>query len=77
MLRMGEIRSLIPADVGMMALTATATRTLCTSIAAILGMRNPAVIAVSPCKANIMYKVEPSLSVTGIVYGTICQETED
>ena len=58
MLRMGEVRSLIAAHVCMMALTATATRSLRTSIHTILGMRHPPIIAVPPCKANIMYKVE-------------------
>ena len=58
MLRMGEIRSLIPPSVNMMALTATATRPLRTTVASILGMLEPTVIAVSPCKANIMYAIE-------------------
>ena len=62
MTRIGEIRSLVPAHVGMMALTATATRTLRVSIASILGMRHPTVIAVSPCKHNIMYAVESYVS---------------
>ena len=55
MTRLGELRSLVPAGVGMMALTATATRTLRISI---LGMSNPTVIAVSTCKAKIMYAME-------------------
>ena len=43
----------------MMAMTATATRPLRASIISILGMCDPTVIAVSPCKVNIMYAVEP------------------
>ena len=40
MLRIGEVRSLIPKDVNM-ALTATATRSLRTSVTSILGMHDP------------------------------------
>lgn len=41
-----------------MAMTATATRPLRASISSTLGLKDPLVIAVSPCKANIMYVVE-------------------
>ena len=41
----------------MMALTATATKTLQKKIAYILGMHMPKVIAVSPCKNNLIYAV--------------------
>lgn len=58
LLRVGDIRSLVPSGVNMMTLTATASRPLRTAVASILGMKNPFVVAVSPCKANIMYKVE-------------------
>ena len=58
LLRIGEVRNLIPKDVNMMALTATATRSLRTSVTSILGMHDPIVIAVLPCKVNIMYAVE-------------------
>ncbi len=40
-----------------MALTATATKTLQRQIAYFLGMYLPKVIAVPPCKNNIMYSV--------------------
>jgi ATP-dependent DNA helicase RecQ len=39
----------------MMALTATATKTLQRKVAQILGMHLPKVIAVSPCKSNLIY----------------------
>ena len=55
LLRLGEIRSILPEGVPIMALTATATRTLQHEIARILGMCGPTVISVSPCKINIMY----------------------
>ena len=52
---LGEIRSILPEGVPIMALTATATRTLQREIARILGMCGPTVISVSLCKINIMY----------------------
>ena len=52
MLRLGEIRSIFPEGVPIMAVTATATRTLQHEIARILGMCGPTVISVSPCKIN-------------------------
>ena len=55
--RLGEIRSLLPPDVKIMALTATATKSVQSSVACTLGMENPVVIALSPCKANIVYNV--------------------
>ena len=58
MLRIGEVRSLVPTCINLMAMTATATRSLRTSVASILGMHDPFIIAVSSCKANIMYAVE-------------------
>ena len=41
----------------MMVLTATATHDLRHTIGRILGMHNPIVIAVCPCKANLMFAV--------------------
>ena len=52
-----EIRSLLPSGVCMVALMATATRTLQRKVAQILDMHTPKVIAVSSCKDNIMYAV--------------------
>ncbi len=47
-----------------MAMTATATRSLRKRVAAILGMRDPVVVAVSPCKSNLMYAVASYTSVS-------------
>ena len=55
--RIGEIRSLIPNHVNVMALTATATRKLQSCIEDILGMNKPALVTITPCKANIMYGI--------------------
>ncbi len=40
-----------------MALTATATKALRKSVSCTIGLRNPVVIAINPCKSNIMYAV--------------------
>lgn len=55
--RIGEIRSLLPQHVHVMALTATATRKLLIAVEGILGMKKPVVVSVPPCKANISYAV--------------------
>lgn len=57
LLRVGEIRSLLPSEVSMLALTATATITLRKHVISILGMRNPYIVSLSPCKENITYNV--------------------
>lgn len=62
-LRTGEIRSLIPRDVRMVALTATATSKLRAQVALTLGMTDELVVSLSPCKANIMYSVRSMTTV--------------
>ena len=52
--RIGEVRSLVASNVNILALTATATTGLRTDVAKMVGMKNERVIAVSPCKPNIM-----------------------
>lgn len=51
--QVGELRSLIPSHTQMMALTATATRTLRCDVFTLLGMRNYSLIECSPEKSNI------------------------
>ena len=53
----GEVRSLIPSDVRLMALTATATKQSRRDICKVLGMKNPVVVSVTPNKPNIKYEV--------------------
>lgn len=55
LLRIGEIRSLISSCVCVMALTATATKALRQDVQKIIGMKSPAIIALSPSKPNIMF----------------------
>ena len=80
LLRIAEIRSLVPPGVHMMSLTATATTSLRQEVSGILGMKNPLVIAVSPSKHNILYTVESSDSFqqafTSIVEGLQKQRAE-
>ena len=60
---LGQVRSLIPSTVNIMALTATATKTTRNKIIAILGMLSPKVVSVSPEKSNITYWVRQKSSV--------------
>ena len=55
---LGEVRSLVPEHVRMMALTATATKATRTSVCRTLGMKSPIVVSVTPNKLNIKYSVE-------------------
>ena len=57
------MRSVLPAGLNIMALTATATKTLRHSVSRTIGMCDPVVIAVPPCKKNIMYSVKAFESV--------------
>ena len=51
--QVGEVRSLLPENVNVMALTATATTSVCCVVSHILGMNNPYIIAISPCAKEI------------------------
>ena len=55
--RLGELRSLLPVAVNIMALTATATVQLMKEVAKIISKKNELVVSVSPARANIMYAV--------------------
>ena len=53
--RIGEIRSLVPEGVNLLAMTATASTALRVDIAKMLGMKEEIVVSIPPCKVNIMY----------------------
>lgn len=55
--RLGEIRSLIPRRVNVMALTATATTLLQKNVIETLGMVNPVIIEISPEKSNLYFSL--------------------
>ena len=50
LLRIGEIRSLLPDQARIMALTATATEKLRKTASSIIGLRDEVVVSKSPCK---------------------------
>ena len=54
LLRVGEIRSLLPKSVTVLAMTATATKTLRTKVSEVIGLVDPLIISISPCKPNII-----------------------
>ena len=54
---LGEVRSLLPPNVKIMALTATATITLRSEICGVLGMKDQYVVTVSPEKNNVILQV--------------------
>ena len=63
LLRIGEIRSLLPDQARIMALTATATEKLRKTASSIIGLRDEVVVSKSPCKNNIMYVVVESTAI--------------
>ena len=63
LLRIGEVCSLIPEGVPVMALTATTTYSLRLELAAIIGMKKPAVIVLFPNKPNLTYSVSQYISI--------------
>ena len=73
----GELRSIIPCGIPVLALTATATKTLQKSVMSTIGMRCPRVVAINPCKSNIvqLLKIHSSRFWTAYVWkDIICHE---
>ena len=58
----GEVRCLIPSNVNVIALTATATFDTLSVVTQRLSLYKPAIVAVSPNRANIKLTVQPSKS---------------
>ena len=61
---LGEMQSIIPDDVKMMALTATATMKTKASIIKLLDMQKPVAIYVPPLKDNIIHAVTKKISIS-------------
>ena len=55
--QIGEICGLLPACVNIMALSATATRTVRCVVSKRLSLHNPFILAIPPCRSNIKYSV--------------------
>ena len=53
--KIGEVRSILPKGVHCLCFTATATKSLRRKVSGVVGLRNPKIIAISPCKRNIVY----------------------
>ncbi|XP_065909910.1 uncharacterized protein [Dysidea avara] len=64
MSRIGELCSLVPQKVNIMALTATATVKPRKEVADIIGLYNEVVISISPDKPNIVYMVKEFVTVS-------------
>ena len=56
-LKIGEIRSLLPENTPVMALMATASRSVCSELGRIIGMKTPTMVILPPCKQNLRYTV--------------------
>ena len=56
--KIGDVRSLIPENVCLMALTATATKTTRQHVISTLGMHKPVTVLQSPEKTNLRYSVK-------------------
>ena len=61
--RLGELRSLIPVSVNIIALTATATWDTLKVVQSRLSMPNPVVIGLPPHRGNIFYSVQPYVEI--------------
>ena len=57
--QIGDLRSILPEGVHMLALTATATTAVFKAVKKRLALVDPLVIGISPDRANIKYSVEP------------------
>lgn len=57
--KIGELRSLIPQHVHVLALTATATQETLRVVSHRLSLKDVVVVALPPSRPNIMYKVQP------------------
>ena len=70
------MRSILSRTVHVMALTATATKTLRADVIKALGMRRPVVVAVNPDKANIKYEVVPFISMNN-TFGVLASQLRE
>lgn len=62
----GELRSLVPTPVKILAVTATATTETFHVVTQRLSMDNPTIIALPPHRDNIMDRVDPSIDVNNL-----------
>jgi len=55
----GDLRSLVPTHVNVLALTATATQETLQVVTERLSMKDIALVALPPSRVNIMFKIQP------------------
>lgn len=55
--RLGELRSILPSPIPVMALTATASCSVYETAVAVLGMHNPVLISAAPNRSNLHFHV--------------------
>ena len=71
--RLGDVGSILSATVNIMALTATATKTLQEEICTDLKMNNPTIVSASPNKPNITLYVPPFTTIDKC-FGPVAQQ---
>jgi len=64
----GHLRSLLPRNVNVMALTATAARPTLDCVVEKLSMNNPEVFSLPPSRGNIKYVVKPLVTLKEFVH---------
>lgn len=69
--RLGEVRSIIPENVHVMALTATATKSTRAEIIKSLDMQRPVIVSIPPIKDNIFYSVSNKFNIP-FSLGPVC-----
>ena len=74
--QIGCLRSIIPKDVKVMALTATATYEKLQVVTGRLAMSNPALVALSPHRPNIYYKVQPAITLDDLSSAFVAELSE-
>ena len=71
---LGDVRSLIPETVHVMALTATATRLTRQLVIRILKMIHPKIVSISPNKPNIKYNVQVNMQSLEETFSPLVEE---
>ena len=74
--KIGDIRSLLPSGVNIMALTTTSTNETFHVISEHLCMQSPEIIAISPARDNIFYKIQPKISLEDLT-SFLCDEMSE
>ena len=62
--RIGDVRSILPNNVHILALTATATPDILKTVKTRLSLDDPVLVGVTPNRGNIKYHIEPMPSIS-------------